>query len=200
MTQGEYLARVGASPASFSGCGSTCPVEQVSWEDAAMYANALSSAEGLEQCYTATGSDLSASLGGDPYACEGYRLPTEAEWEYAARGGESHTYSGSETLGDVAWAGENSGNTTHPVAGKDANGFGLYDMSGNVFEWTHDWYADYDSGAAVDPVGSAPSLVRVFRGGSWMDDGALTRVDARITATPSSNGAHLGFRLLRSAP
>jgi formylglycine-generating enzyme required for sulfatase activity len=175
-------------------------VETVSWEDAAVYANTLSAAEGLELCYTTTGSDLATSLGGDPYACEGYRLPTEAEWEYAARGGESYTYSGSDTVGDVAWTSENSGGTTHTVAGKAANAFGLYDMSGNVFEWTNDWYDAYASGAAVDPVGAASSLYRVSRGGSWGSTAVYARAAGRFGNGPGYRFDYLGLRLSRTNP
>ena len=148
----------------------------------------------------ATGSDLSASLGGDPYACEGYRLPTEAEWEYAARGGESYTYSGSETAGDVAWTSENSGGTTHPVAGKAANAFGLYDMSGNVSEWNNDWYDAYASGAAVDPVGAASGPYRVLRGGSWFYTAGIARAAYRGRFNPGYRFDYLGLRLSRTNP
>jgi formylglycine-generating enzyme required for sulfatase activity len=138
--------------------------------------------------------------GGNVYACAGYRLPTEAEWEYAARGGESYTYSGSETVGDVAWTSENSGSTTHPVAGKAANAFDLYDMSGNVWEWTHDWYAVYASDAAVDPVGATSGSYRVARGGSWRYDPSGARVAIRYDDVPSNRSSELGFRLARSVP
>ncbi len=202
VTQAQYLAGTGVSPSTYSSCGSTCPVETVSWEDAAVYANTLSAAEGLELCYTATGSDLSASLGGDPYACEGYRLPTEAEWEYAARGGESYTYPGSETVGDVAWTNENSGGTTHPVAGKGANAFGLYDMSGNVWEWGEDdfhWYSD--AGVPTDGtawVDSPRGPFRVLRGSSWGNAATNCRPAQRYYNAPDIKDSSIGFRIVRT--
>jgi formylglycine-generating enzyme required for sulfatase activity len=200
VTQEEYLAGVGTSPSSFSSCGSTCPVEQVSWEDAAVYANALSAAEGLGRCYTTTGSDLAESLGGDPYACDGYRLPTEAEWEYAARGGDSYAYSGSDTAGDVAWTSENSDDTTHPKAGKAPNAWGLYDMSGNVWEWTNDWSAAYPSGAPYDPAGPTSGSARVLRGGGWDYPAEVAAVYFRGQYDPTARLDFVGFRLSRSVP
>jgi formylglycine-generating enzyme required for sulfatase activity len=200
LTQAQYRAGMGTSPSYFSTCGTTCPVEQVSWEDAAMYANALSADEGMDLCYTATGDALVSSLAGDPYACEGYRLPTEAEWEYAARAGEAYTYSGSDTVGTVAWTNENSGRTTHPVATRTANAWGLYDMSGNVFEYTNDWFGAYSSGAVADPKGASWGWTQVIRGGCWGSDARDPRVSARSYPGPSYRGDDVGFRLARSAP
>jgi len=200
LTQAQYRAGMGTSPSYFSTCGTTCPVEQVSWTMAAVYANALSAAEGLDACYTATGSDLATALGGDPYACEGYRLPTEAEWEYAAKAGESYTYSGSNTMGDVAWYQDVSSSTTHAVAGKAANAFGLYDMSGNVWEFTNDWYDAYSSDSAIDPVGASSGSYRVYRGGGYNNNASFTTVASRYSDAPGYVYRSVGFRLVRSAP
>jgi formylglycine-generating enzyme required for sulfatase activity len=200
LTQAQYRAGMGTSPSYFSSCGTTCPVEQVSWTMAAVYANALSTAEGLSLCYTATGSGLATALGGDPYACEGYRLPTEAEWEYAAKAGGSYTYSGSNTVGDVAWYSTNSSSKTHAVAGKAANAFGLYDMSGNVWEWNNDWYSAYSSGSAIDPVGASSGSTRVYRGGDWSNNAGYSTVSSRDNRDPSVAYNSFGFRLVRSAP
>jgi len=200
LTQAQYRAGMSTSPSYFSSCGTTCPVEQVSWTMAVLYANALSAAEGLDACYTATGSGLATALGGDPYACEGYRLPTEAEWEYAAKAGGSYTYSGSNTVGDVGWYSSNCSSTTHAVAGKTANAFGLYDMSGNVWEWTNDWYGAYSSGSAIDPVGASSGSYLVLRGGAWDAGAAYATVSRRGGDYPDASLYYLGFRLARTAP
>jgi formylglycine-generating enzyme required for sulfatase activity len=135
----------------------------------------------------------------------GYRLPTEAEWEYAAKGGKSgdfvvyNEYAGSNTVGDVGWYNENSGGRTHEVGTKEANELGLFDMSGNVFEWCWDWYGTYPSGAQTDPMGASSGANRVRRGGSWGDNGQYLRSALRRDGAPSGSGNYLGFRLLRSS-
>ena len=130
----------------------------------------------------------------------GYRLLTEAEWEAAARGREGFVYAGSGTLGSVAWTKANSGRHPHPVKGLSPNGYGLYDMSGNVWEWTWDWYAEsYGSGLQTDPHGPASGSRRVLRGGSWYYSPAFARVAYRLWTPPSYRNFNLGFRLARPA-
>ena len=189
VTQGEWQAEMGDNPSYFSSCGPNCPVERVSWDDAVLYANALSGREGLQECYTGstfTGLD-----------CTGYRLPTEAEWEYAARAGSTAATYG--LIDSVGWYSDNSGSSTHPVGGKTANSFGLYDMLGNVWEWTGDWYGTYP-GTVTDPLGAGAGFYRVIRGGSWVDIAGLARAANRINVTPDFRFYFLGFRLSRTAP
>jgi formylglycine-generating enzyme required for sulfatase activity len=160
VTQAQFSAVMGYNPSSFSSaCGSTCPVEQVTWHEAAAFANAVSAAADLARCYTCTGSgtSVSCSAPSSVYSCTGYRLPTEAEWEGAARCGQDLLYAGSATIDAVAWYSSNSSGRTHAVASKGSNACGLYDMSGNVYEWTNDWYGAYASGAvsSAAAVGAA---------------------------------------------
>ena len=133
----------------------------------------------------------------------GYRLPTEAEWEFAARGGNSsngYTYSGSDTIGDVAWFYDNSGSAIYPVGTKDQNELGLYDMSGNLWEWCWDWYdADYyDSSPEIDPIGLSAGSIRVIRGGSWRNYATGCRVANRGGSSPGYSYYNIGFRVVRA--
>ena len=128
-----------------------------------------------------------------------FRLPTEAEWEYAARGGnksKGYKYSGSNTIGDVAWYDDNSSYEAHQVGTKQANELGIYDMSGNVWEWCSDWYGSYSSTSQTDPTGPTSGSYRVLRGGSWDNDAQGCRVSIRSCYTPSLCGIYFGFRLL----
>ena len=203
------------------------PVECVSWYDAIVYCNLLSIKEGLTPCYTIKGSTDPAAWETSPtstsavdyadwesvtcdFNANGYRLPTEAEWEYAARGGQTgitdgswdNTYSGSGTIDEVAWYGDNSGTKTHEVGEKQANALGLYDMSGNVWEWCWDWYGSssgYPSGTE-DPAGPDTGSGRVLRGGSWYYIALCCSVSYRHYGNPYYRGSyHFGFRLVRSA-
>ena len=131
-----------------------------------------------------------------------FRMPTEAEWEYAARGGnksKGYLYSGGNTIGDVAWYGDNSGSQTHPVAQKAANELGLYDMSGNVYEWCSDWYGSYSSSSQTNPKGPRTGSGRVMRGGGWNSDATRCRVAFRGMVSPSSRYSNFGVRLALSS-
>ena len=196
VTQGLYRKVMGNNPSYYKSCGDSCPVEQVSWYDAVAFANKLSEMKGLEKCYRDSGSSTSFDRN-----CTGYALPTEAEWEYAARGGENYKYAGSNNVGEVAWYYGNSGNKTHAVGQKKANGYGLYDMSGNVYEWTWDGYGRYSSGSQTDPTGATSSL-RVLRGGFYYDYEGYVRVSGRndIRRVPADRSSFIGFRLRTLAP
>lgn len=205
VTQDEWAAWTSAPDLAPSyHTGGDLPVEKVTWEEAAMYANALSAAEGLTECYESDGSDMLAAWRADPYTCPGYRLPTEAEFEYAARAGENTTYAGSDTADDVAWHNGNAGDTTHETCTLDVNGFDLCDMSGNVWEWTNDWYDEsyggYGDGSAdVDPPGPATGSTVVIRSGSFTNDESITRVVLRYEISPTYVNYNLGFRLARTS-
>jgi len=189
VTQGEWQSVTGSNPSEFKNCGANCPVEQVSWEDAVGFANALSRREGLPECYS--GSILTG-LG-----CRGYRLPTEAEWEYAARAGTTGATDGN--LDRVAWYDQNAGGTTHPVRQKQPNAWGLYDMLGNVWEWTGDWYDTYP-GPVTDPTGPETGSYRVGRGGSWDSESLSVRAEDRYIGSPNDRIGRIGFRLVRTVP
>jgi formylglycine-generating enzyme required for sulfatase activity len=132
----------------------------------------------------------------------GYRLPTEAEWEFAAWGGKKrkgYKYSGSDNLSTIAWYCDNSGDQTHDVAKKAPNELGLYDMSGNVWEWCWDWCDSYSSAAQTNPVGASSGDFRVVRGGGWEDISGSCRVACRYYGYPYGWYSNIGFRLVRSA-
>ena len=178
VTQALWKAVMGSNP-SYSK-GDNLPVEWVSWVDCQTFIEKLNSM-------------LSNELGGKRFA-----LPTEAQWEFAARGGnksKGYTYSGSNNLDDVAWYSDNSGNYTHPVAQKQPNELGLYDMSGNVLEWCQDWYGRYSSNAQTNPQGPASGKNRLLRGGSWYDNAKNCRVSFRIGSASDFHSINLGFRL-----
>ena len=183
VTQEQYKAVMGRNPSDFSE-GGAYPVETVSWTDAMAFCERLTKAE--------------RDNGNLPDGYE-YTLPTEAQWEYAARGGHKasryHVYSGSDEINDVAWYYYNSNSSTHPVGQKRANELGIYDMSGNVWEWCRDWYGDYPSGSVTDPVGPSSGSDRVLRGGSWDSYAGSCRVAFRYILTSADPNRFLGLRL-----
>jgi formylglycine-generating enzyme len=186
VMQAEYGKLMGRNPSHFKGARN--PVESVSYDDA------------LAFCKRMTERERAAGRLLDGYA---YRLPTEAEWEYAARGGmksKGFTYSGSNNAGEVAWHSGNSGDKSHPVDGKKPNELGLHDMSGNVWEWCHDWYGKYPSEAVTDPTGARTGLYRVRRGGSWSFIASYCRSASRFRCAPSYSFSSLGFRVALAAP
>jgi formylglycine-generating enzyme required for sulfatase activity len=175
VTQSLWQAVMGSNPSNFK--GSNLPVENVSWDDIQTFIRKLNSLTGHT-----------------------YRLPTEAEWEYAARGGNKsngYTYSGSNNLDQVAWYSDNSGSTTHSVGTKQPNELGIYDMSGNVWEWCQDWYGAYTSGSQTNPTGASSSSIRVLRGGSWYSNARSCRVSRRGSDDPGGRYINDGFRLFR---
>ena len=176
VTQGQWEAVMGDNPSHFSACGSRCPVESVSWDDIQEFIRRLNEQES-----------------GSGYA---YRLPTEAEWEYAARAGTTGARHGE--LDEIAWWYRNSGSQTHPVGQKVANAWGLHDMLGNVSEWTADWSGSYPSRSVTDPQGPGTGSWRVPRGGSWVHSAGDLRSANRGARPPGSRNEYVGFRLVRT--
>jgi formylglycine-generating enzyme required for sulfatase activity len=181
VTQEQWQAVTGNNPSNFNSCGDTCPVENVSWID-------------IQQFLTTLNAQ-------DPG--KNYRLPTEAEWEYAARAGTTGDYGGTGILEDMGWYGGNSGSTTHPAALKQPNAWGLFDMHGNVWEWVQDWYESgyYAVSPTDDPPGPATGGTKVSRGGNWRHPETHARSAMRNGADILQHrGSGVGFRLARSAP
>ncbi len=190
------------------------PVVETSWYDAIAYCNWRSTQEGLTPAYSYGGEgtdflDWPAGWNTEVHnnilwekSSNGYRLPTEAEWEYAARknasGVSSAVYPGANSADGIAWYFPNSGQKTHPVGQKIPNGIGLFDVSGNAWDWCWDWYQEYGTAVQVDPCGPPTGTNRVMRGGSWLDPIAYMRVANRARANPSNTRTGYGFRLCQS--
>lgn len=181
VTQGQYEALTGENPSHFKAVGKEAPVERVSWEDAMAF------------CRKLTERERSAGRLPEGYV---YTLPTEAQWEYACRAGTSEAYPGNPDK--MAWHEGNSGGRTHPVAEKEPNTWGFYDMSGNVLEWCVDWYGDYAGGAVSDPRGPKFGHFRIARGGSWRVDVGVGRSAARAGGSAGRRDYTMGFRVALS--
>ena len=195
-----YCTAEGISKPDDEGWGrGSRPVINVSWYDAVKYSNWLSEQEGLSKVYSISGTSVTLNQ-----SANGYRLPTEAEWEYAARGGsqsKGYKYAGSNDVNEVGWHWFNSGKKTHPVKDKKANELGLYDMSGNVWEWCWDWYDSdyYSSSPGVNPTGPSSGSRRILRGGNWYQDSKYLRIADRSYNSPGNSNNNYGFRVVRTA-
>jgi len=180
VTQAQYEAVIGTNPSNFKEAGPDAPVERVSWLDA------------MEYCAKLTERERAAGRLPQGFI---YTLPTEAQWEYACRAGTSGPHAGNPDA--MAWHKGNSGETTHPVALKEPNAWGLYDMYGNVLQWCADWYGDYPRGAVTDPTGPERGYFRMARGGSWRVE--VFRSASRAGGSPGRRDYTLGFRLALAA-
>ena len=220
LTQAGYQAVMGSNPASGYGGGSNYPVYYVSWFNAIEYCNRRSVLEGLTPCYSystygtnpddwPSGWNTSFSNHTNVncnWSANGYRLPTEMEWQFAARGGNqthNYSYSGSNDLNDVGWYWDNWGsanNSTHSVGALAANELGTFDMSGNVWEWVWDIYGSYPSGSQTNPTGANSGSYRVDRGGGWGFSAVNCTVSQRNNSYATSGNADIGFRCVRVSP
>lgn len=196
ITQRNWLETMGNNPSKF--WNEENPVESISWNDAIEFCNQRSFLEGLQQCYKYEEGKIVCD-----FNANGYRLPTEAEWEFAARGGllsGNTKYSGSSNISDVAWYYNNSGNNPHPVGLKIPNELGIHDMSGNVWEFCWDYYDEnyYSHSPSTNPAGPSSGTSHILRGGSWTDDAFFNRVYYRNYYEVFARGSNVGLRVVRS--
>jgi len=180
VTQKQWQSVMGTNPSKFKECGPDCPVESVSWQDIQDFLKRLNKKNGTR-----------------------YRLPTEAEWEYAARsGGKKEKFAGGNTLAPLGWYQDNSANRVHPVGQKLPNGLGLYDMSGNVWEWLQDWHSPdyYGQSPKKNPQGPTSGVCRIVRGGCALTEAYLARTDHRRLNDPEGRFNLVGFRIAVTTP
>lgn len=221
VTQKEWVTVMGTNPSEFTG-NEERPVESISWFEALVYCNKLSISQGLTPCYKINGSTNPDSWNTIPinssasnynswiaatcnWSANGYRLPSEAEWEYAARGGKNsggYTYPGANNLQNIAWYNENSNNETKPAGQKSPNELGLYDLSGNVFEWCWDWEGSYNASPVTNPYGPTAGDgiddAKIFRGGCYFYNFGL-RVYDRNSSVTYEKDSLIGFRIVRKS-
>lgn len=203
VTQAQWVSVMGTNPSRFSECDE-CPVERINWHDAVDYCNALSTAEGLIPAYKVDGMSVDWEQDSD-----GYRLPTEAEWEYACRAGSNAAFSSGNitntdcspldpNLDEIGWYCGNASERTQGVGQKAPNSWGLHDMSGNVYEWCWDWYDEYPSGPSTDPIGPQEGSYRVARGGGWYYVARRCRSADRDWFVTDHRYDRMGLRIART--
>ncbi len=221
VTQKQFREVMGFDEEYDVGAGDDYPVYNVSWYEAAEFCNRLSDREGLRRCYIISGEENWSDylrngqpcLGGQvigekrdftvcDFTADGYRLPTEAEWEFAAKGGNQsrdYKYSGSNWLLLVGWHYWNSNKHPHKAGRLRANELGIYDMSGNLIEWCYDWYGKYYASTQIDPIGGEEHVSRSLRGGTWKYDEVASRTTFRCNGVPVHKFNYFGFRVCRKA-
>lgn len=192
VTQDDFAEVMGYNPSYFQ--NAELPVECINWYEAVLFCNLKSASVGRQHCYTIDGEHVECD-----FSADGYRLPTEAEWEFAAIGGvksQGFRYAGSDVLDEVAWYSKNAGKTTHPRAQKLANELGLYDMCGNVFEWCWDWFDRFDSDYMDNPTGPNNGKLKVVRGNNWVNGETTSELTRRVHRHPYAITHHQGFRIV----